>query len=303
MSVAISDVLQFLAERALEEDIFEDCQLTGVSPVAPGAVDTLSFATVRTLANPSIVTASLSAAVLVPPNSGIQSSTTSLIAVKNPRLEFARVANHFFVPERSSAIDPTATVSERSILGESCSIGPGVRIAEGVHIGSHCTIESNSVIFAGTVIGNSTHIGPNSSIGSPGFGFERDEDGVPVRIPHFGGVRIGNNVEIGANACIDRGTFADTTVHDHVKIDNLVHVAHNCVIEEGAFVIAGAVVGGGVHIGERSWISINASVREQLVIGSDATVGMGSVVTRNVDTGATVVGNPAHPIVLHPPEV
>lgn len=303
MSIKISDVVQFLADRVLENQIVQDCQLTGVSPLAPGSGGTLSFATARAIGNPEIVATSVSAAILLPPNSGIRGSTASLIAVKNPRLEFARVANHFFVPDRPSSINPTATVSDRSILGESCSIGPGVRIAEGVHIGSHCTIESNTVILAGTVIGHSTHIGPNSSIGSSGFGFERDEDGVPVRMPHFGGVRIGNNVEIGANTCIDRGTFADTTVHDHVKIDNLVHVAHNCVIEEGAFVIAGAVVGGGVHIGERSWISINASIREQLVIGSDATVGMGSVVTRNVATGVTVVGNPAHPIVHHPPEV
>ena len=100
-------------------------------------------------------------------------------------------------------------------------------------------------------------------IGHVGFGYARETDGTPVAIPHSGGVDVGDHVDIGANTCIDRGTMSDTVIGHQVKIDNLVHIAHNCVIGEAAYVIATAIVGGSVKIGPRAWIAPNASIRQR----------------------------------------
>jgi UDP-3-O-[3-hydroxymyristoyl] glucosamine N-acyltransferase len=107
-------------------------------------------------------------------------------------------------------------------------------------------------------------------------------------------------VEIGANTAIDRGTLADTVIEDEAKIDNLVHVAHNCHIKRGAFVIATSILCGGVVVGERAWVAPNASILEQITIGDDATVGLAATVIRDVEPGAVVVGSPARPLGQRP---
>ena len=152
------------------------------------------------------------------------------------------------------------------------------------------------MILSGTRIGDRTSIGPSTTIGYTGFGYVREDDGQPLLIPHSGGVVIGSDVEIGANTCIDRGTLDDTVIDDHAKIDNLVHIAHNCHIGNGAFVIATAILCGGVRIGERAWVAPNVSIREQLTVGADAIIGLASTVVKNVPDGATVVGSPAREI-------
>ena len=130
-------------------------------------------------------------------------------------------------------------------------------------------------------------------IGTQGFGFERDEHGVPVRIPHLGEVRLGLDVEIGACTVIARGTIGDTIIGDHVKLDDHVFVAHNVEIGESTLVVAGAVICGSVKIGKRCWIGANSTIKEHVKIGDDAFVGMGAVVLDDVAENAVVVGNPA----------
>lgn len=293
MEITVATIIEFLGERVAWYSTPTSAPLIGVSALSPGESGAITFATAKSLQTPQAVASSESAAILVPADSERRESASVLIGVVNPRLEFARIATEFFPPEIQPAVHSSAVIDPTSTIGAGCTIGPGVHVAAGVEIGEFCTLESNAAILPGTRIGNSTHIGPNSSIGFAGFGFERDLDGTPVRMPHYGGVLIGDHVEVGANTCIDRGTFGDTVIADHVKIDNFVHVAHNCTIEEGAFLIAGAIIGGGVHVGRHSWVSINASIREQLVVGDDAVVGMAATVTRDVPDGETVIGSPA----------
>lgn len=131
------------------------------------------------------------------------------------------------------------------------------------------------------------------SIGGFGFGYERNENGVPFRIPHLGNVVIGEFVQIGSHVCIDRAVIGSTVIGDNVKIDNLVHVAHNAQIGKNTLIVAGAVVGGSVVIGENCFIGMNASIKQKVKIGNNVTVGAGAVVLRDVPDGATVVGNPA----------
>lgn len=130
-------------------------------------------------------------------------------------------------------------------------------------------------------------------VGEAGFGFKRDEQGVPVRIPHIGGVSIGENVEIGACSVVARGTVGDTVLGDNVKLDDHVFVAHNVEIGESTLVVAGAVICGSARIGKRCWIGAGALIKEHVTVGDDSLIGMGAVVLQDVPPNSVMVGNPA----------
>jgi len=184
-----------------------------------------------------------------------------LIVVSNPRLWFIRVVREFFLPREAPGIHPS------SVINWDC-----------------------------VEIGKNVRIGPNCSIGFEGFGFEGDECGDYHRFPHIGKVIIGDNVEIGANTCIDRGALEDTIIGPGTKIDNLVHVAHNVRIGKNCMIIALTCLGGGVIIEDGAYVGIGAGIRNQITIGEKAFIGMGAVVVKDVDPGVTVIGNPAKPM-------
>jgi UDP-3-O-[3-hydroxymyristoyl] glucosamine N-acyltransferase len=136
----------------------------------------------------------------------------------------------------------------------------------------------------------------HACVGGQGFGFERDERGVPVRLPHIGRVVIGTNVEVGDFTTVCRGTIGDTTIGNSVKIDDHVHVAHNVTIGDETMIAAGAVVCGSAKIGRRCWIGAGAMIKEGLIVGDDVTVGLGAVVVKGVPQNRVVAGNPAREI-------
>jgi UDP-2-acetamido-3-amino-2,3-dideoxy-glucuronate N-acetyltransferase len=145
-------------------------------------------------------------------------------------------------------------------------------------------------------IGKNCIICETAKLGNDGFGFEPDENGKMVFFPHFKGVKIGDDVRIGSYVCIDRGNLKDTIIGDGVKIDNLVHVAHNVEIGKNTLVVAGSVICGSVKIGESCFIGANSTIRQHLKIGNNVTIGMGSVVTKDIPDGETWAGNPARKI-------
>ena len=140
------------------------------------------------------------------------------------------------------------------------------------------------------VSGMPKFLGWSSAVGGPGFGWYGNP---PKRFPHIGDVIIGNNVEIGSCTTVDRGAIGNTVLCDDVKIDNGVHVGHNCIIGQRSILTAHCVLGGSVVIGEDCFIGLGAVIKNQIVIGDRVTVGMGAVVIRDVPDDATVVGNPA----------
>lgn len=157
-------------------------------------------------------------------------------------------------------------------------------------------LDCHGAWFYGLVdIGRNFKVKPGAVIGGEGFGFENDENGVPVRRPHIGGVVIGDNVEVGANTCIDRGTLDDTVISNNVKIDNLVHIGHGCEIGENTCIAAGAILGGGTIIGKNCWIGINATTMQHITIGDNVTIGMGAVVVKDVPSGSVIAGFKAQP--------
>ncbi len=297
MPVTTDDIVAFLADRVLASRLVPGPGVDGTAPVSPGRAGALSFSSHSGDTARTAVSTTLSTVVLVLPEQvDAVPAGASAIAVAEPRREFARVVERFLAAPPRTGIHPRAVIDPDAVVGADCYVGPGAVLEAGVRVGDRCQIHANVTILERTVIGDDVSIGPGTCIGYAGFGYEREADGRPLLIPHLGGVRIGDRVEIGSNTSIDRGTIDDTVIEDDAKIDNLVHVAHNCRVGRGSFVIATAILCGGVHVGEGAWVAPNASVLEHVTIGARAQVGLSATVIRDVDADAVVVGSPAKPL-------
>lgn len=294
MSVHVPDVLAFLSDRILGTRVGHSVELTGPAALQPGSAGCISFASRRgPRMHESVANTASTLLILLPEYLDFAPDNSSAVAVADPRLEFARVLQRFFTKPRVPGVHPTAVIATSAVLGAVPTIGAGVVIGEACRVGDRVVVGPNAVLGDGCVLGDDVSIGPGTVLGFAGFGYARERDGTPLLLPHSGAVRIGDRVEIGANAAIDRGTIEDTVIEDDVKIDNLVHIAHNCRIRRGAFVIATAILCGGVDVGEEAWIAPNSAVREQVTIGQRAVVGLSATVINDVDADDIVVGSPA----------
>lgn len=234
-----------------------------------------------------------SAVIITSDNIDLINCKFNAITVKNPRRAFQKILTDFFLEKRKPHVASSASISEEVKLGEGVFIGMNVVIEEGCKIGNNVTILHNTVILKDTIIGDNVMIGANNTIGGTGFGYEKDKDGEFELIPHIGNVIIKNNVDIGNNTCVDRAVLGSTILEDNVKIDNLVHIAHGVVVGRNSVVIANAMVAGSVNIGENSWIAPSSSIINKKNVGDNALVGLGAVVTKNVENNTIVAGNPA----------
>ena len=177
-------------------------------------------------------------------------------------------------------ISPKAIISPLAVVEGNVDIGDNTIIEPFCTIGPDVAIGRNSVLRAGVrvhphvSIGEGAVVGANTVIGSEGFGFVRDEAGNKKRIPHLGGIIIGNSVEIGALAVVQHGTMMPTIIEDHVKIDDNVEIGHNARVGRGASVTGGVVIGGSAVIEPEAWMGINSSVRDGRRVGVRALVGM-----------------------------
>lgn len=200
-----------------------------------------------------------------------------LLVVDDPYSSFIAICKHFFQPSVLREVHETAVIGSDVTLGKNVSIGANAVV-------QHTTIGDNVTIYPGAVIG------------ADGFGFahtNRDEDGALIRFPHYGNVIIEEDVEIGANAVIDRGTLGSTIIRKGVKIDNLVHVAHNADIGEHTALVAHSMIAGSVTIGAGSWIAPHVAIRDRQTLGKNVLAGLGAVVVSDVEDNQTVVGVPA----------
>lgn len=237
-----------------------------------------------------------------------------LIQVKNADLAMANMLEAFLPPTPvfETDIHPTAVVHETATLGKGVQIGAhcyvgknvtlgdGVKLYHNVSVFDDSTIGPQTVAWSGTVIRERSQIGAqcifhnNVSIGADGFGYRPADDGRGlVKIPHIGNVVIGNGVEIGANSCVDRAKFNSTIIGDGCKIDNLVQIAHNCVLGRSCIMAGHSGLAGSVTLGDGVVIGGSASIKDHTIIESGATVGAGSGVMNNVKAGQTVLGYPA----------
>jgi len=218
-----------------------------------------------------------------------------LFKVNNPRLTFIKVIQEFFSPKVERGIHPTAFIHKDAIISPDVYIGPFTYVGKSF-IGSGTVVHGNIHIYDNVKIGSNVVIHSGSVIGADGFGYEKDENGEIFKFPHIGGVLIEDDVEIGANTCIDKGSLGSTVLKRGAKIDNLVHIAHNAFVGENTFVIANTMVGGSTVIGDNCWIAPSVSLMNGIIVGKDVTVGMSSLVTKHLPDAQTYVGVPARPI-------
>lgn len=214
----------------------------------------------------------------------------SFIKVDNPRLSFAKVLTEFFTKKMQYTVDKSVSIGNNCKIDDDVAIGKNCCIGDNVQIKKGTVINHNVVIFDNTVIGQNCYIKSGSIIGEDGFGFDFDEDKTPIRLPHIGRVSIGDNVEVGAKCTIARGTLDNTIIENNVKMDDQVHVAHNCIVGENTILTACAELSGSVQIGKNCWVGPNSSIIEKVTVGDNVTIGIGAIVTHDILSNKKVMG-------------
>lgn len=242
---------------------------------------------------------------------------TAALLTDKPYKAYALIAQKFFpdmmVCEKESFIHPSASVDASAKLGSGVVVGPCAVIEAHVEIGDHSYVGANVVLSRGVKVGSFCYLSPNvvlshtlmgdyvlvkpgAKIGQPGFGFHMDPSLGHVRVPQLGRVLIGSNVEIGANATIDRGSASDTIIEDGARIDNLVQIAHNVHIGKYSVIVAQVGIAGSTKIGQGTILAGQVGVAGHISIGNGVKVGAQSGIMRNVSDGEIIAGSPAVPI-------
>lgn len=219
----------------------------------------------------------------------------NIIYVPNLKRSFFRIIGSLFkkntIASKVPLIEKTATMLSKHI-GKNLYLGHNSFIDKDVVLGDNVMIMNNVVIQGKVSIGNDTFIESGAAIGVEGFGFFRNEDGNHEKVPHLGGVMIGNHVFIGANTCICKGSIDNTIIEDYAKIDNLCHIAHSTKIQENAVIIACSEISGSVHIGKNTWIAPGVTILNGLTIGNNVCIGIGSNIVKDVPDNVLIYGNP-----------
>lgn len=259
----------------------DDCMIENVADINDAGPGQLAF-----IYNPKYLAAlsTTNASAIIIKEEWLSGCNRPALIAKNPRLAFVK-ATRLLNPEKrnQSGVAKRAVIAEGVTVPASAYIGPNTVIETGVILGENVQIGAGSVISADVMIGDHTVIHPNVSIGhntfigsncilfsgvvigADGFGYERDGDAY-LKVPQIGDVRIGNDVEIGANSTVDRGALHDTVIGDGVKIDNLVQVGHNVVIGRHTVISAQSGVAGSTRIGEYCLIGGGVSIRDNIEI-------------------------------------
>ncbi|MBP6002957.1 MAG: UDP-3-O-(3-hydroxymyristoyl)glucosamine N-acyltransferase [Pyrinomonadaceae bacterium] len=280
-------------------------EITGIADLRLASISELAFVDHATELKGS------SAGLLIVPCELEIGTEYTFIRVPTPKLAFARVAAEFYRSDayfsgaRYTDVADSARVStdrigafvsigENSVIGENCSIGDGVRIGRNVTLGERTVIHQNCVIYDRVSIGAGCIIHAGTVIGADGFGYVKNEVGEYIKFPQIGTVVVEDNVEIGANSCVDRGALGETRIGEGTKIDNLVQIAHNVRIGKRVVIAAqtgisgssivedDCVIGGQVGLGD------HVKVLSGSVIGSQAGVLPGKIVRPGVWWGTPI---------------
>ncbi len=210
---------------------------------------------------------------------------------KDPYLAYATLSK-LFKEESNNVfpfVDKSAVISEKSIISKNVYIGPHVYIGPNCVIEDNVTINANCSIVQNVTISSNTTIHYGSVLGSDGFGFAPSKNGY-IKIEQLGGLKIGKNVEIGANCSIDRGALDDTEIHDGVILDNLIHIAHNVILGQNSAIAASCAIAGSTKIGKNFQMGGLSGVLGHLEICDDVTVGAHTLITKNISKPGNYIG-------------
>lgn len=214
------------------------------------------------------------------------SNKYGLVTTEDPAKDFVEIHNYCV---RNGLLYQTAEFETE--IGDCCAISTQAHIAgKNVKIGRGTVIEPGAIIMENVIIGDDCVIGANTVVGSRGFQFCKSGND-RIYMEHTGGVIIGNRVEILSGVTIASGLIEPTQIHDRVKIDNQVHIAHSDIIEESTMIAAGVKIGGSAHIGKSVWIGLNATICSLVDIGDEAYICMGAVVPNKIKSAEKVSGN------------
>ncbi|MGE4653221.1 MAG: UDP-3-O-(3-hydroxymyristoyl)glucosamine N-acyltransferase [Myxococcota bacterium] len=290
---------------ALEGD--SEFRVHGVAALEDAGPGDLAF--VRSPAHAARAAASGAGAFVAP--AGIDLEGRPVLRSGDPGRDFFRAARFILPPEHpqagvhpSAVVAPDARVHETAHVGPHCVLGQGVLLGagcvlyagvtlyDGAEVGADCVLHANCVLAARSVLGDRVMLGPGAVIGGSGFGYVGAEQGGLQKVYDLGSVRVGDDVEIGANTTVDRGTLGDTCIGRGSKIDNLVQIAHNCMIGENVVILAQVGLAGSTRVEDGAVVLAQAGVAGQLTVGAGAVVGPQSGVHKDVPAGVPVMGTP-----------
>jgi UDP-3-O-[3-hydroxymyristoyl] glucosamine N-acyltransferase len=301
-----------LAELAarLGADLHGDgsVQITGVRGIEEAGPSEITF-----VSNPKytgLARTTQAAAVLVAPDFPEIAAPTLRLA--NPYHAFAQALGIFYQPPHyppgihpTAVIDPTAQIGDQAHIGAYVVVGPHTRIGDhatilphvvlypGVSVGDYFFAHAHSVIREGCTLGDHVTLENGAIVGSDGFGFAKDNEGNWQKIPQSGPVRIGSNVDIQANACVDRATVGATEIADGVKIDNLVQIGHGSKVGKNTLVCAQAGLAGSSIVGSNAILAGQAGVAGHCTLGDGVILTAQSGVSHDVPAGKMLSGSPA----------
>ena len=220
--------------------------------------------------------------------------STTLIRVKNAYECVAKLLQLYdSMRPKKTGVDPLAFVSPTATIGKDCYIAPFAYIGDGVVIGDNCRIYPHVTIYEGCKLGNRVTIHAGSVIGADGFGFAPTTDGYD-KIPQIGNVVIEDDVEIGANTCVDRSTMGSTIIRKGVKLDNLIQVAHNVEIGQNTVIAAQTGIAGSTKVGQWCMFGGQVGMAGHIHIADQTHVGAQAGITNSVkQPGQTIIGSPA----------
>ena len=300
MSYKINDLAKLLGCE-VKGDL--SLEVSGLAPFFQAKEDSLTFASDEKFLKK--LTETKAKVVIVPDMPLPDIGKTYLVVNENPRLLMPKLLNFFkrnlkkmqnMVEEsakigKNTEIAPNVYIGHDVEIGENVTIYPNTTISQGVKIGSGTIIYSNVTIREFVEIGKNCIIQPGAVIGSDGFGFIK-VNGNNTKIDQIGSVIIEDEVEIGANTTIDRGTIGDTIIKKYTKIDNLVQIAHNDIIGENCLIISQVGIAGSVEVGNNTTLAGQVGVAGHLKIGNNVTVGAKSGIIGDVDDNQTLSGHP-----------
>jgi UDP-3-O-[3-hydroxymyristoyl] glucosamine N-acyltransferase len=282
-------------------------EVTGVKGIEEAGPTEITF-----VANPrygALARKTKAAAVLVEPE--FPEITAATLRIKNPYHAFSRALGMFYQPPAypvgihpTAVIDPTAEIGEDAHIGAYVVIGPGVRLGprgtllphvvlySGVRVGSHFFAHAHSVVREGCLLGDHVTLENGAIVGADGFGFSKNERGEWEKIPQSGPVRLGDRVDVQANACIDRATVGATEIGDGSKVDNLVQVGHGSKVGKNTLLCAQVGLAGSSVVGNNAILAGQAGVAGHCSLGDGVILTAQSAVSHDVPPGKTISGSP-----------
>ena len=302
----LSEIAEKLGVKLVFKDDAEDIVITGINTLEEAGPTELSF-----LANPKYaaqLASTKAGAVIVRPEH--EGDVVRALVTENPYPMFAQALTLFTQPQGSfsgishlACVSPEAQLGEgctvypftyiapRAVLGKGCTIFPGCYIGEDCELGDGCVLYPRVVLMAGTKVGDFCVFQPGAVIGAEGFGFARTGEGIK-KVPQIGRVVMGEHVEVGANAAIDRAALSTTVVGDGTCIDNLVQIGHNVRIGKDCLIVSQVGISGSTHVGDNVTMAGQAGVAGHLHIGNNSTIGPQAGVAKDIAEGQVVGGSP-----------